>query len=206
MIEIRINNTGDGCYWLYGEDELWKNYVHEDFDGHVVLYGNRSYNECKEASWYERTMEILNDIDNWDEYPEDLPDETNAKLKELYDGCRNINDIVVDVIKLLYPNDKFKSGTLTGYSQGDWEYYIVKGDVDTELLEALYFNKISDVTVFDGNDNISGFITDDDLWEAERNGTLGKLLRERFDISDDEDVKIYKADGYKKIIDWQEVC
>nr|WP_270249043.1 hypothetical protein [Coprococcus catus] len=206
MIEIRINNTGDSCYWLYGKDELWKNYVHEDFDEHVVLYGNRSYNGCKEASWYERAMEILNDIDNWDEYPEDLPGETNEKLKELYDGCRNINDIVVDVIKLLYPNDKFKSGTLTGYCQGDWEYYIVKGDVDTELLEALYFNKIVDVTVIDGNDNISGFITDDDLWKAERNGTLGKLLRERFDIPDEEDVKIYKADGYKKIIDWQEVC
>lgn len=206
MIEIRIDSTGDGCEWLWGSNDPWKDYVHEDFDEYVVLYGNRSYNGCKEASWYERAMEILNDIDNWDEYPDNLSDETNAKLKKLYDGCRNINDIVVDVIQLLYPDDKFKCGTLRGYSQGDWEYYIVKGDVDTELLEALYFNKISDVTVIDGDYNIGGFITDDDLWEAERNGTLKELLRERYDISDDEDVKIYKADGYKRIINWQEVC
>ena len=137
----------------------WRRRSHpaENFDEYVVLYGNRSYNGCKEASWYKRAMEILNDIDNWDEYPDNLPDETNAKLQKLYDSCRNINDIVVDVIQLLYPEDKFKSGTLRGYCQGDWEYYIVKGDVDTELLEALYFNKISDVTVIDGNDTISEY-------------------------------------------------
>lgn len=103
MIEIRINNIGDGCDWLYGKDELWKDYIHENFGEYVVLYGNRSYNGCKEASWYKRAMEILNDIDNWDEYPDNLPDETNAKLQKLYDSCRNINDIVVDVIQLLYP-------------------------------------------------------------------------------------------------------
>ena len=194
MIEIRIDNTGDGCDWLYGKDKLWKNYVHEDFDEHVVLYGNRSYNGCTAASWYERAMEILNDIDNWDEYPEDLPEEINAKLKELYDGCRNINDIVVDVIRLLYPNDEFECGILRGYCQGDWEYYIVKGDVDTELLEALYFNKISDVTVIDGDDNIGGFITDDALWEAKREDKLKEVLMEQFDIPDDEEIKIYKAD------------
>ena len=109
MTEIRIDNTGDGTFWLYNISQEWKNYCGcENFDKQVVLTGNRDFTGCMEAEWYQKAKEILNDIDCYDEYPTDVSDEVNAKLKELYDKCRCTEDILFDVIKLLYPKDVLK--------------------------------------------------------------------------------------------------
>jgi len=139
MTEIRIDNTGDGTWWLYGKCENWKDYVGcEDFDEQVVLIGNRDYSGCTEASWYQTTKRILNNIDCYDEYPDDVSDEVNAKLKELYDKCRCTDDIIVDVLRLLYPEDTFKTGTIRGYCQGEWQEYIIMGEVDSFKGEVLF--------------------------------------------------------------------
>ena len=206
MTEIKIDNTGNGTWWLYGKSETWKDYVGcENFDEEVVLTGNRDYNGCTEASWYQRVKQILDDIDCYDEYPDNVSDEVNAKLKELYDKCRRTDDIIVDVLKLLYPNDTFKTGTIRGYCQGDWQEYIIKGDVDTDLLEAFYFGSISDITVDSDDDSFGDVITHDELWKAER-GDLKEYFRERYDLPEDEEIHILKADGMKQVVDWQEVC
>lgn len=206
MTEIRIDNTGEGTWWLYGKNEEWKTYVcGEDFDEQVVLIGNRDYSGCTEASWYKRTKDILTDIDCYDEYPDDVSDEVNAKLKDLYDKCRRTDDIIVDVLRLLYPKDTFKTGTIRGYCQSDWQDYIVKGDVDTEALENFYFGKIADVNVDTDGDSYGDVITHDELWEAERNG-LKEAMRKRYELADDEEIHIMKADGMKQVVDWKEVC
>ena len=206
MTEIKIDNTGNGTWWLYGKSETWKDYIGcEDFDEEVVLVGNRDYNNYTEASWYQRVKQILDDIDCYDEYPDNVSDEVNTKLKELYDKCRRTDDIIVDVLKLLYPNDTFKTGTIRGYCQGDWQEYIVNGDVDTNLLEAFYFGSISDITVDSNDDSFGDVITHDELWKAER-GDLKEYFRERYDLSEDEEIHILKADGMRQVVDWQEVC
>lgn len=206
MVEIKIDNTGNGTDWLYGKTENWKDYVGcENFDEEVVLIGNRSYSGCTEASWYQKAKDILNDIDCYDEYPDDVSEEVNAKLKELYDKCRRTDDIIIDVLRLLYPEDTFKTGTIRGYCQGDWQDYIIKGDVNVNQLEAFYFGHLADITVDDDGDMFGDVITHDELWEAER-GDLKEFMRKRYDILDSVEIRIMKADGMKQVVDWKEVC
>lgn len=206
MVEIKIDNTGEGTWWLYGKSENWKDYIGcENFDEQVVLVGNRDYNEHAEAEWYQKAKRILDDIDCYGEYPDDLSSEINAKLKELYDKCRCTDDIIIDVLKLLYPEDTFKEGTIRGYVQREWQEYIIMGDVDTDLLEAFYFGKIADIYVENGEDSFGDVITDDELWKAEREG-LKEYMRKRYELSDDEEIHIMQTDGYRQVVNWKEVC
>lgn len=206
MVEIRIDNTGDGTWWLYNDNDVWKDYCRcDNFDEQVILAGNRHCKECTDAEWYQAAKDILNDIDCYDEYPEYTSEEVNAKLKELYDKCRCTEDIIVDVLRLLYPEDAFKDGTIRGYCQGDWQDYIVKGDVDTDLLEEMYFGKISDITVTTDEEKFGDIITHDELWRAEREEGLKEYFRKRYELDKDEEIHILQADGYKQILDWKEV-
>ena len=80
MVEIKIDNTGNGTWWLYNSNQVWKDYCGcENFDEQVVLTGNRDFTGCTDAEWYQNAKEILNDIDCYDEYPTDVSDEVNAK-------------------------------------------------------------------------------------------------------------------------------
>lgn len=206
MTEIKIDNTGDGIWWLYNCDQYWKDYCGcENFEEQVVLDGNRDYCGCTGAEWYQKAKEILNNIDCYDEYPTDVSDGVKAKLKELYDKCIRTEDILVDVIKLLYPKDVFKIGTIRGYNQGDWQDYIIKGDVNTDLLEAMFFGKISDITVKTEDEEFGDIITHDELWRSEREEELKEFFRNRYNLEKNEEIHILQADGYKKVIYWKEV-
>lgn len=192
--------------WLYNDNDVWKDYCGcDNFDEQVVLTGNRHCKEYKDAEWYQAAKDILNDIDCHDEYPEYTSEEVNAKLKELYDKCRCTEDIIVDVLRLLYPEDAFKDGIIRGYCQGDWQNYIVKGDVDTDLLEAMYFGKISDITVTTDEEYFGDIITHDELQRAEREEGLKEYFRKRYELDKDEEIHILQADGYKQVVDWKEV-
>ena len=156
MVEIKIDNTGDGTWWLYNSNQGWKDYCGcENFDEQVVLTGNRDFTGCMEAEWYQKANELLDDIANdfdaldiCDDYS--LTQEQYKTAKEMYDKCRCTEDILIDVIRLLYPKDTFKTGTIRGYNQGDWQDYIVMGDVDTDLLEEIGHNHSLVVTLEDG--------------------------------------------------------
>lgn len=207
MAVIKIDSTGNGTFWLYGKNNEWKTYVTEDFDEEVVLVGNRHMAEVTEASWYNRTEEILNDFDCYEELPDDLTEEQKEEIRRLYDEYYHTEEIFMDVLKLLYPDDTFKTGTIRGYNQGDWQEYIVKGDVDTDLLESFYFGKVSDIFVeMEDGENFSSVITDDYLWRLEANGNLKQYLRELCYLSDDEPIKILQADGYIQVPNWKEIC
>ena len=195
MTKIIINNTG--VYDFPNTYILLRDYLCENFDEEVVLYRNNRLIECKEASWYKKAVEVLTDIDSFDEYPDDASEEVKAKLKTLYDGCRFINDIIPDVVKLLYPDCTFKSGTIRGYSQGDWQNYIVKGDVDTDLLEALYFGKVKEIKVEGPSEEFHDIITDDELWKNEKN--LKQYFRRRYDFKEDEEIHIFSAETVQTV-------
>lgn len=201
MTEIRINTTGNGCWWLYGSSETWKDYVGcEDFNEQVVLYGNRDYSGIEEASWYQKAKEIVDDINNYDDYPDDMSEENKEKIREILDYSHD--DVPVEVLRILYPDDEFKTGTIRGYSQGDWEDYIVKGDVDVEQLEAYYFGNVVDIFVKDNEEEYGDVMTCDELWDAEREG-YKKVFRERYGIPEDEELKIYVTDGYVQTLNWK---
>lgn len=169
------------------------------------LLGIDNCKEYKDAEWYQKAKEVIEDIDCYELYPEYTSEEVNAKLKELYDKCRCTEDIMIDVLRLLYPEDAFKDGTIRGYCQGDWQDYIVKGDVDTDLLEAMYFGKISDITVKTEDEVFGDVITHDELWRAEREEGLKEFFRSRYELDKDEEIHILQADGYKQVIDWKEI-
>lgn len=211
MVEIKIDNTGDGTWWLYNSNQGWKDYCGcENFDEQVVLVGNRNFTGYTEAEWYQKADELLNDIANdfdaldiCDDYS--LTQEQYKTVKEMYDKCRCTEDILVDVIRLLYPEDTFKTGTIRGYSQGDWQDYIIKGDVDTDLLEAMYFGNISDITVTTDEEEFGDVITHDELWRAEREEGLKEFFRNHYELGKDEEIHILQADGYKQVVDWKPV-
>lgn len=206
MVEIKIDNTGDETWWLYGNNQIWKDYCGcENFDKQVVLIGNKKSTECTEAEWYQRAKNILDDIDCYDAYPTDVSDEVNAKLKEMYDKCRCTEDILVDTIRLLYPEDTFKTGTIRGYCQSDWQDYIAKGDADIDLLEAMYFGKISDITVTTDEKEFVDLITHEELWRAEREEGLKEFFKNRYELDKNEEIHILQTDGYQQVINWKAV-
>ena len=47
-------------------------------------------------------------------------------------------------------------------------------------------------------------MTCEELWDAEREG-YEKVFRKRYEIPEDEELKIYVADGYVKTLDWKMV-
>lgn len=204
MTEIKIDNTGNGAWWLYGKSETWKDYVVEDFDEKVVLFGNRDYSNICEAEWYETADRILTNIDCYDEYPDDVSDEVKEKLKDLYERCRCTEDIILDVIKLLYPEDIFEEGTIRGCVQNEWQKYIIKGNVDVNILEQFFFGQVADITVTTDEEEFGDVITSDEFWKAEQ-GDLKEYMRQRYDISEDEELHIFKADGMIQVANWTEV-
>ena len=167
-----------------------------------MLYGNRHCRGIEKASWYQNANRIINDINIYDDYPEDMSEETKAKIREILDYSSD--DVPVEVLRILYPDDEFKTGTISGYSQGDWEYYIVKGDVDVEQLEAYYFGNVVDIFVKDNEEEYGDVMTREELWDIEREG-YEKVFRERYDIAADEELKIYVADGYVQALNWKMV-
>lgn len=196
MAKIIIDNTGN--YDFPDTYILLQDYLCcENFDEEVVIYGNGRLPEYKEASWYKKAAEVLTNIDSFDEYPDDVSEEVKVKLESLYEGCRTIDDIIPDVIELLNPDCTFKTGTLTGYSQGEWQRYIVKGDVDTDLLEALYFGKVKKIKVECPSEEFNDIVTDDELWKNEKD--LKQYFRRRYDFKEDEEIHIFSAETVQTV-------
>ena len=217
--EIRIDNTGDSTCWLYGKNDIWKDYVCADFDDKIVITGNRDYNGVTETEWWHRAKEIIDDLDSEgtiDINIDDMVDyykytkESIEAVVKAYDDCRYSDDIdfVVKVAKII-TGKKIVTRQICGYSQSEWNYIAYDEDEfdddPTETIEAMYFGKISDITVNTDDDEYGDIITHDELWEAERNGNLKDYFRKRYELSNDEEIKIFQCDGYKQVADWKEV-
>ena len=204
MTEIKIDDIGNGIWWLYGKTEAWKDYVVEDFDKKVILFGNRDYKENCEAEWYDTAEIVLKNLDMGVDDSEYFNSETYEKIKKLYEECRCIEDIMLDTIRLLNPGESFSSGTIRGYCQGDWQNYIIKGDVDVNILEQFFFGKVADITVTTDDEEFGDVITNDELWKAERDG-LKDFMRKRYELEENEEIRILKTDGMIQVPNWKEV-
>ena len=207
MRTIKIN-TNEAPFWLYDSCDSWKEEVSENFDEIYVIKGNRDYKEIAKASWYKRVMDLIHDFEQAveQEFFTDITETQYNQIKEIIDKCRYSDDFgtVLKVLAVIYPEEKFETATIRGYCQRDWQEVLYKADgADTKRLEAYYFGMVAEV--YDETENVSAVITDDALWEAERENKVEELVRKCCDIPDDEEIEIYKSDGYVRVTNWVRV-
>jgi len=211
-VTIYIDNTGEAVSWIYFGDS-WKEYVAEDFDEKVVMFGNDRERTIENADWWITTKSLIEDLEYHDGDIEDLDgcysEEQLKKAKELYDNCTYSDDIdfIIKMVKVLYPDMELERTEIRGYCQGDWQDVVyVKDSVDINTLQAYYFGMLTDIRVVvnENEDDFGDVITDDELWEMER-GDLKEELRKRYELDKDADIKIMKCDGYVQTKNWKEV-
>ena len=210
MRTIRIMDNVD---WLWSSVENGKEEIAgsvEAFDDNIVIHGNRSYNAYENAKWYKEAMLLINE---WDEeftredYLE-FTDEQYKSLKELIENpprYADDNENIARIVNILHPERKIIAATIRGYSQSDWQnvLYDANAGIDIDWIEAVYFGKIKDV--FDEESFNSTIITNNALWDAEREGNLQEKIYEWLNIPNDELIKVFVQDGYTQVVNWKEV-
>lgn len=211
MATVRIN-TDDFCCIMDYKEAISGSV--EDFAEAFVVAGNRDFIGIADASWYEKVRTMLTDLDCYYEFDEwkdiysELTDEQAKQIKELYDKCRCTEDIYCDVLNIIYPGSKYVERTIRGYCQGDWQEVMydsskINDDV-IDLLEAYYFGKIAEI--YYEEENCVDYMTDDELWKVEREGTLVKEIRNIFGIDDTEELELYKSNGTVQVIKWEKIA
>lgn len=214
MVTITIDD-GRGADWLYGKDEEWKDFVCPDFDEKVVLTGNDRMTTYEDASWWKDAKEVITDLDSYLEAPEFREEYANKYSSDqieavisAYDAWNGDHyvDFITKIAQILHPEIKLEETTLRGYSQSDWQDAIyVSGSLDENILEAYYFNMLTELHYEDDSgEDYWDTITDDELWKMER-GDLKQNLREHFGIPADEEIKIRKFSGYSQTPNYDEL-
>lgn len=213
MTTCKINDQSS-IDWLYGKDEMWKNYVCENFDETFVLSGNRHMYELKDASWYKRAENLLNDLDasdyenlvaaDYDMTNEQLEKAINAHIDPKLDGLH----LRKSLIEIMNPNDSFEITTIRGYNQSDWQNVLYKktglDDPIITTLSTYYFGKLVEIIIeYDDDQTVVGCMTHDDLWENERDGTLKKTLCEEYDLVMKQ-TKFVKSNGVITTVRYEE--
>lgn len=209
---IRIDTECE-AWFLYSHGDEWMNCVCPDdkLKEKCVVYGNRDYQEYKEAKWYVQAVEILKDIDcghgedsirEWYNLSKDL----YSKIEELFDKCSYYEQILLDVIKLLNPKKEFETTCIRGCVQREWQNVIYEKDAfDTEILADFYFGKITEFSLLE-DDEYENTIFVADSQVPYKTDDLKKFARELFEISEDEDVRIETSDGYVRVKQWKDVA
>lgn len=214
MVTITIDNSSAPDY-LYGKDEMWKDYVCPDFDEKVVLVGNDRMSQYENASWWKDAKEAITDLDSYldapefrEEYADKYSSDQIEAVISAYDNWNGDHyvEFITKIAQILHPEIQLDETTLHGYSQGDWQDAIyVAGSLDENILEAYYFGNLSELHYEDDSgEDYWDAITDDELWEMER-GDLKQALRDRYDIPADEEIKIRKFSGYSQTPNFDEL-
>lgn len=187
MRTIKIDN--DCNAWDIYPNE-WKGYVYapEEFDEVFVIKGNKDFKETVDASWYKKVVEYLEE--------NDIEETENSTL---------------DALKKLYPKDTFKTETIRGCVQREWQEVIYKAnaiicDDINELFECFadfYFGYITEI--YDEEENCVTYVAHSEIWKHEHKGDLKEYIRSLMEIGDDEDVKFIKSNGYITVKSWEEL-
>ncbi len=223
---IKVSNNTESLYSL---DNLWREYVGGDdfLNAHIVLNGNRDYISIEDSSWFTDMMDLLNDIDMYDLYLDntDLLDsdilvkneyinqyglDKFNKVAAMFNDTRDPynNEFYCKALSVLYPDSKFETFTIRGYSQSEWQSGIAK-DVDTDYLqnlESFYFGKVQEIALYENDDFVVlEYATDDSIWTAEKGNNLKDyLISLVVDYMDDvENVTFEKFTGYKQVATYE---
>lgn len=223
MVSVYLDSTS-GCDYLYGGSDIWKDYVRENFDDHIIISGNRDYQEIKEAEFWQDARYLVSEFENMytdpsdgDDFEVELQEIATAYKKEGFtlDTIRRaytlfnekgFDGFEVDFLNILYPDRDYEEATIRGYSQGDWNNVIYDQNDETiniDVLEAFYFGKLTDC--YTDKDYGSTVFTDDELWNITRAGNLEKTIRERLFIPDNEEIEIFEDDGYIQTTKWKKI-
>lgn len=223
MVSVYLDSTS-GCDYLYGGDDMWKSYVRENFDDHIIISGNRDYQEIKEAEFWQDARYLVSEFENMytdpsdgDDFEVELQEIATAYKKEGFtlDTIRRaytlfnekgFDGFEVDFLNILYPDRDYEEATIRGYSQGDWNNVIYDQNdktINIDVLEAFYFGKLTDC--YTDSDYGSTVFMDDELWDITRAGNLEKTIRERLFIPDNEEIEIFEEDGYIQTTKWEKI-
>lgn len=205
MVKVYILQENDVAL----TNDEWKEYVCENFDDNCVVTGNRRFKDIREAYWYLLAIDVIKDLGYYDkeqfmgEYEDAI---SLRKINAIYDEymkCDDVddNDFIASIAEILY-DIELETGTIRGYSQGDWQNVIyVKDSLDVKTLETYYFGKLTTIKVEEDGNEYFAYIPDDTLWEWERTD-LKKGLKEYLGIN--EEIKVFNAKK-KVITDYEEI-
>lgn len=227
MLSVCIMESELGMIKIYvdTEAELWDmdykmEVAGDSFDETFVLTGNRAYQGCTEASWWEKAKEIIGDLDNdsWSGfigksliyYPEMQRAQRKAIVKA-YENCRCTDDLdfMVEILNIIYPEKEFEVSTIRGYSQGEWQDVVCsKEDAKyIDYLEAYYFGKVTEIHFIDeeNDDDCWEYVTDSELWQWEREDRVKEELLEHFGYKENEECEVYQSNGYTRVKNWKAI-
>lgn len=217
MRTIRIDTMADTSF-LYADDE-WKNYVfnREDFDNRFVITGNRSFIPCTDAKWYRKAKKLFKLIDSnysYDEIEErDFCTAEQWKKAESAHSCANGRDdllVILNIARILYPEETFEMREIRGSSQGEWQYAVFRETgVENpqkvfDTLEAFYFGNVAEIRSRDEDEMCFDvtYVTLDELWKAEREDRIEQFVRESCGVDPEEPIEIYLSDGEIRRTKW----
>ena len=121
---------------------------------------------------------------------------------DYYDGDNGYDYEILEELKKV-TGKVWKSHTMRGYCQGDWQIlYYVADEVtfsEIETIENFYMGKVTEFEVEeDGEDVYHDFIPDDIVWKGK------KAICDYFGFKEEE-TTIYEDDGYEKVYKYKEM-
>lgn len=213
MIRFYLDNESELLWFHDYKEEV----AGDEFEEMFVVTGNRDYIGCTNASWYEKAKEVLGDMELVDypgsafnEWHKEFTREQRKALLKVYEECRYTDDLetIVKAANIIYPEREFRTATIRGYCQGDWQEVAYDATVEDSLdyLEAWYFGKITEIHCIDDEEmDVWSTATNDEIWKWEREDRLAKELLLMFGYDENEECEIYENDGYIKTRKWKQV-
>ena len=177
-----------------------------------AIFGNRDFNDYRDAEWIKKVDDILSDLDNdfyTGESLKDYSELTRTQRKAIlaiYENARNTDDAdtIADVLNIIYPDKRFVSSTIRGCCQNEWQNVICeKSDADyLNNLADLYFGYCAEVH-FEDDDGETCYatVTNTELWENRDN--LKDFVRSLFDFTAETPCELYESDGYTTTKSWK---
>ncbi len=207
VLKIYVDTESEN-YELYDPYKEWQLYVASELAEKCVIYGNREYNDMQEAEWFERAKNILKDIDSYLEESDvcekyNLSKEQFEAINELYDKCNVLEEIFLDTIKILYPEEKFVQSTIKGTCQREWQIVIYKeGMLEQNILEDFYWGNVA--SVYNEEKCIVEYIPMSKWPSKESDWEL--IARDVFDIPGEQEVQVLLSDGWIQQKKWKEIA
>ena len=212
--KILINNCPDGCLYLYDTD-MWKDYVCENFDDNVIIFGNKDFVPIQEANWWVKTINLIDDIDyNYNkedeqqfliDFENNYTESTLKKIWNIYWAHIKQGGYSDDIdLRMIIAENLFKIElddiTIRGNSQSDWNNAIyIKGCLDPNILADYYFGNLIVIDIYADEDIIGTDIIPYSQidYTVERNGKYykNKYNGDFYTLTDDDTVIVQEFNG-----------
>ena len=216
MTRIILNDPSTIDRLYYNKYESWKDYVCDNFDENVVLYGNsRDIPDITEASWYTKYDDIIEDAEQMsrEEFKLNYIDEYSlTQIHNIYNIVNFSNKeselIIKEVVEQLDPSIELESTTLHGMSSAsDWKNAIyIKDSINTSKLANFLFGDIISVDIYNDENEIEQtdyFEYDNELFNDR--SKIKENLRNYYDIPQNEELVVQYFSGYSQVANYETI-